>query len=225
MKRPEELLEILKDPTTKIVMNDIAKKAAQEERERNEKISALTSNTEYINWLIQFSKEEGGFSDSDWDYAKEKLDPATQEKVDNLQLLFEGISRYARKNYIYSSPNALGEYYRIKLNGVGLEISYKTGQGTTFYCRMVPLENESEFIDFMDIVENKKRPEVDRIESGLKVLSNTIMLLQANGIPLEAISETIDRTIKKIVKPEDESQQGRSGFAVRVRTRQEENNH
>jgi len=225
MKRPEELLEILKDPTTKIVMNDIAKKIVQEERERNEKISTLTSNTEYINWLIQFSKEEGGFSDSDWDYAKEKLDPATQEKVDNLQLLFESISRYARKNYIYSSPNAFGKYYCIKLNGVGLEIGYKAGQGTTFYCRRVPLENESEFIDFMDIVENKKRPEVDRIESGLKVLSNTIMLLQANGIPLEAISETIDRTIKKIVKPEDESQQGKSGFAVRVRARQEENNH
>ena len=109
----------------------------EKEKQKNARIKILMSNLDYINWLIEFTKDKEGFSDNDWIYSSEKLDDFNQEKVYDLQLFFEGIYQYARKNYIYPQASSLGECYQIRIGDVIFEIGYLSGQGTKFYCKRI----------------------------------------------------------------------------------------
>ncbi len=86
----------------------------------------------------------------------------------------------------------LGECYQIKINNNGFEIGYVTGQETSFSCKKIQLDVEKAFIDFMDIINNKKQSNVEYIENGLNNLSNVLMDLYDNGIPIEAMIETFN---------------------------------
>ena len=183
-------------------MNKIIEEIIKDEKKRKERIINLVSNTNYIEWLIEFTEDKEGFSDDDWNYAIEKLDDATQEKVNDLQLFFEGIKRYARKNYINSSISSLGECYQIRIGDIGFEIGYLSGQGTKFYCRRIPLEKMENDINFMDIVNNKKQDNVEYIEKSLRKLSNVFIELYNNGVPVEAMMETFNMSMNDIVKQE-----------------------
>ena len=194
MNTPEDLLK-----KTRIVEDIIEK-----ERQRQERIKNLMSNTEYIDWLIEFTNDKEGFSDDEWIYSSEKLDDATEEKVNDLQLFFEGIYEYTKRNYIYSLTRPYGECYKIKLGEIGFEIGYASGQGTYFYCRRTPLEEMENAIDFMDIINNKKQDNVEYIESSLEQLSSMFIELYNNGVPIEAMINTINSSMKYIHKKEQE---------------------
>ena len=202
MNIQEDLIKELEKPDTKEIMKKIIKGNIEKEKIRNEKIKILMSNMDYIKWLIDFTKDKNGFSDDDWLYSSEKLDDVTQEKVDNLQLFFEGIYQYARKNYIYSQARPLGECYYIKIGDIGFEIGYLSGQGTKFYCHRIPLEEINNAIDFMNIVNNKKQDNVEYIERSLESISNMFIELYNNGVPIEAMTEALKRTMKGIEKKE-----------------------
>jgi hypothetical protein len=172
------------------------------EKQRQEKMGVMMSNTDYINWLINFTKVNGDFSDEDWLYSKEKLNEIDQENVDNLSLFFEGIFAYAKNNYIYSYRRPLGECYRIKIDDIGFEIGYISGQGTKFYCQRIPVEED--FLDFMDIV-NKKIPDnVFYIRNNLDNLSYQLIYMYKNGVPPEAIINTFNKTMHYIEKNKQE---------------------
>lgn len=202
MNRPEDLIKELKKPETKKIMEKIVEETIEKEKIRNDKIKTLMSSLDYINWLTEFTKDNKGFSDYDWLYSSEKLDDADQEKVDDLQLFFEGIYQYARKNYIYSQTRSLGECYQVRIDDIGFEIGYLSGQGTKFYCRRIPLEAMENAIYFMDIVNNKKQDSVEYIEKSLENLSNMFVELYNNGVPIEAMMETFNKTIKSIEQKE-----------------------
>ena len=196
MDEIDELIRELKKTDTQEFME----KRVEKENKRKEKIINIVSSIDYIKWLIDFTKDKEGFTDNDWDYAPIKLSKNDQEKVDDLQLLFEGIYNYAKKNYIYSTPCSLGEYYNIKIGDIGFEIGYITGQGTMFYCKRVDIQDN--FIDFMDILSNKKQDNVDYIEKELNMLSDMINNIYNNGIPIDAITETYNIAIRDIIKKE-----------------------
>lgn len=61
------------------------------------------------------------------------------------------------------------------------------------------------FIDFNDILNNKKQIYVDEINNGLNNLSEMIMLLHNSGVPLEAIVSTVNKTIKNIDEDKSKS--------------------
>ena len=197
MNRPEDLIKELKKPETKKIMKKIVEDSIFKEKQKNERIKNLMSNTDYIKWLIEFTNNKG-FSDEDWLYSSEKLDDVNQEKVDDLQLFFEGIYQYARKNYIYSKTHPFGEYYQVRIGDIGLEIGYLSGQGAKFYCGRIPLEELENAIDFMDIVKNKKQDNVEYIERSLESISNMFIELYNNGVPIEAMIEALNRTMKNI---------------------------
>ena len=182
----------------------IIEEVVEKENQKNERIRVLMSSTDYIKWLIAFTKDKEVFFDDEWDYSSEKLSNANQEKVDDLALFFEGIYHYTKANYIYSSSRPFGECYQIKMDDNGFEIGYLTGQGTKFYCKKISLEEEKNVIDFMDIVNDKKQDNVEYIEKNLEDLSKLFIDLYNNGIPIEAMVETINRAIRHINRKEQD---------------------
>lgn len=159
---------------------------------------------EYAKWLIQFIQDKDVFFDDNWDYSDEKLNDIDKKMVDKLSLFFESINLYAQNNYIYSAFRPLGECYKIKINNNEFEIGYIAGQGTSFYCKKIELDDEKKFIDFIDIINNNKQNNVEYIDDSLNNLSNVLMDLYNNGIPIEAIIKTFNLFVHHIESVERE---------------------
>ncbi len=202
MNETEKLIQFLESEEVKAAMDKCVQKMVEKDKKEKEIIKQLFSNKEYIQWLIDFTEDKKGFLDSDWDYSSEKLSDNDQRNVNNLSLFFEGICTYAKKNYIYSSSRALGEYYRIKINDIGFEIGYIAGQGTSFYCKRVDINNEYNYIDYNDIILDKEQNNVKTINSSLNSLSNMIIDTYNSGVPVEAIEETVNVTMRELVSYE-----------------------
>ena len=188
-------MERLKDNSK---MNECIEECIAKEKFRNEEINRMMSSTDYVKWLIQFTQDKESFCDDNWDYSDEKLSDIDKKMVDKLALFFECIYRYAKNNYIYSTSRPLGECYQIKINNKGFEIGYITGQGTSFYCKKIQLDDEKNFIDYMDIVNNKKQNNVEYIENSLNNLLNILIDLYDNCIPIEAIDKTYNLFVRHI---------------------------
>ena len=172
---------------------------------KSEVLNSMISSTDYIEWLIQFTQDKDSFYDDNWDYSNEKLSDTDKKMVDKLALFFECINLYAKNNYIYSISRPLGECYKIKINNNGFEIGYITGQGTSFYCKKIQLGGEKNLIDFTDIINNKKQNNVKYIENGLNNLSNVLIDLYDNGVPVEAIIKTFNLFIRHTNSVEKEN--------------------
>ena len=93
-------------------------------------------------------------------------------------------------------------YYNIKFDNIGYEIGMLVGQGTLFFCNRTPLNKDIEYIDFNDIISNKKRDNTDVITRQLNNLSNKVLELHKKGIPLTALIETLDTTLTGIKEEE-----------------------
>lgn len=120
-------------------------------------------------------------------YFSEQITKLDYENVNNLHTLFEGIELYAKKNYIYPTKCDFGVYYNIKLDGISYEIGMLVGQGTLFFCNRKPLNKDLEYIDFSDIMSDKKKDGVDVITQQLKDLSNKVLELHKKGFHLRLL--------------------------------------
>ena len=207
MTSGEKMLEIMKTPEWKEKAKELLKGYAAEIDERKSKTEFIFSNTDYINWLINFTKESGSFADDDWLYFPEQIDPKDKDFVDNFNLFYSGIEKYATKNHIYPEYVEFGNFYRIKYNGIGFEIGMQAGQGTYFYCKTIEICDDLKFIDFNDIINNKKYGNVDDINSCLNALSNLIKLLHDLGVPIESITTTFNETKKELEKKNSEEKE------------------
>lgn len=170
---------------------------------KNIKIQEILSNTDYIKWLDSFTIEHSSFSDEEWLYFPEKISKEDLEQVNNLHLIYHEIERYASENYIYPTDCDFGNFYKIKLENTGFEIGMLVGQGTLFFCNRVQVENEKDFIDFNDILNNKKKDNVTTIKNKLNELSNLVVSLHKNGVPFKAIVITLDNTLNEISSQND----------------------
>ena len=202
----EKMLEMMKTPEWKEKASTILKGIALEMAENRKKTEIIFSNTEYINWLIIFTNQKGGFSDDDWLYFPEQIDQKDKEFVDNFNLFYSGIERYATSNYIYPDYTEYGTYYRIKYNNTGFIIGMEGGQGTYFYCKRIEVCDGTPFIDINDIINNKKQDNVDYIENYLNEFSNLIKKMYYNGIKIETITSTFNKTIKELEKNNEEKE-------------------
>lgn len=162
----------------------------------------ILSNNDYINWIIDFIKIHGDFSDEDWLYSEENLSEGDEENVKNLSLFFDVINEYAERNYIYPTSTRFNVTYCIKYNDYGLEVGISPGQGCICYCNKVEIDDESTFIDFNDVLTNKKQPQVDYIEGELHHVSQSIINAHQNGVPLVAIEKAVRNTINSLKEQE-----------------------
>ena len=198
MSAVEEILKNWDTPETKALREKYIEKfiAKQEEDERISK--ELVSNTNYIEWLIKFTQDKKGFYDDEWLYFPEELKETDRKNVDKLHLFFQGIDNYAKANHIYPQPGDCSGLYKIRFNETGFAIGILVGQGTVFFCNKVDVEDEKEFIDFNDIMNNKKQTSVNKINEILNNLSDVIESAYENGVPIQAIVNTCNNTIEEI---------------------------
>lgn len=194
----ERILNEMNTPEGKEKMKKWADEYRARLDERNLKIQEMFANSEYIDWLSHFTIENQNFSDDMWLYFPEKISKEDGSRVNDLCLMYEGIDKYASANYIFPYHCDFGNFYKIKFNDVGFEIGTLSGQGTIFFCSRVSIEDEKEFIDFNDIINNKKSDNVTTIENSLSELSEHVISLSNNGVPLEAITNTLNSTLSKL---------------------------
>lgn len=203
----EEILKELNTPEGTEKLKKWAESYTEKENAKKIKIQELLSNTDYIKWLETFTIEHPSFSDDNWLYCPEKISKKELENVNKLHLIYSGIEKYASENYIYPTACDFGIYYKIKLDNTGFEIGRLIGQGTLFFCNRVEIKNEKDFIDIIDIINNKKSNNVDTIQNKLNDLSNLIVSLYKNGIPIEAITSTLNNILNEIANQNNLNQE------------------
>lgn len=130
---------------------------AEKENVKNDKIVSLISNTDYFEWLNQFTQDKEGFFNDDWLYTPESIKDSDKANVEKLCFFFKGIDEYATQKNIYPLQCEDGNFYKIRLDAIGFEIGVLVGQGAVFFCKKVTVENEQEFIDFNDIMMNQRQ--------------------------------------------------------------------
>lgn len=158
----------------------------------------MDNTKEYIKWLINFTNTYSSFSDDEWLYYESKLSKENIEKVNSLHLLYNIVDRYATDNYIYPNNCEFGNYYKINSGNVGFEIGVIAGQGVSFFCNRVELENKKDFIDFNDILNNKESINKIEINEGLEQLSYMIDSLYKKGVPFPIIFNTVSDTVNEL---------------------------
>lgn len=162
-----------------------------------EKAKNIVTNDKYMRWLAKFSYTYTAFADDTWLYMPEKLSAEDLEKVNSLSFFFEGIEVYAMKNFLPIYPDECGHYVLIKFNDVGYRIGTEHGQGSYSYCSRVEITSDQVFIDFNDIMNDKKQEHVDFITQKLDDLSKLIDEMISSGVPVTNISATVASTLDK----------------------------
>lgn len=159
---------------------------------------SLRENTNYIDWLVRFTSNRGGFDTSILTYEGSKFNDVDKKNMENIETLYEVINEFAEKNYL--SPNLVefGNYYPIKYNDTYFYIGVDFGQGTSFYCTRLD-EVDEDAIDYKVLVHNDKLSETIRKEEKLEQLSDIIIsLLTEDNIPSEVVEKTINESFEKI---------------------------
>lgn len=179
-----------------------AKRYAKELSIKNEKIKEMFSNYDYVNWLCGFVLRHECFYDDDWFYFPEKISEEDNEKVKDLKLFFEGIEKYANEMGIsYEAyEHGWGYYYKIRINENGFRIGTMHGQGTSFSCQKVIIENENDFIDVSDIIS------FGDINPKLRNLSQVINSAYHNGCTRDEIMDVVNNTIEQLSFEEEGKQ-------------------
>lgn len=178
-------------------MQEMIQNMSEEQKNRNIIIQDLMSNTDYIDWIGEYTEKCGGFSDQTRFRDKTKLPLEIENNINKLIYFFEGIRRYAEENYIYPK-NDNGIYYVITYNGISYEIGVNVGQGTICFCtRSTKTENA---IDFNDILKNNKPERTEIINNKLIELQNYLDSLISENIPVEALTETTQKVLQKVKK-------------------------
>jgi len=152
----------------------------------------LIRNTDYINWLINFTNKQPNFSNATWLYNKGTISDEDLKKIDKLELFYEGIEWYTKKNYLY--PVVVGNmtFYYIKYHDLGFKIGILEGQGTECFCSRIEIDKKLNFIDFNDVLTNKKQSNVSKISKELEKIINRIEKAYQSGVPIEAIKNVVE---------------------------------
>ncbi len=157
----------------------------------------IMSDRTYFEWLSEFTEKNGGFCDTWLWYIKDDLD---KENLKYLGLFYAGIKEYAKKNYIYPDNCNYGYAYRVRLNEELLEVGVIIGHDVEYFCKKMSVEEDSKSIDLDDIISDKKQDNVEIIDSYLSSLANMVKDTYNRGVPIQAISRTLDETVSGIKK-------------------------
>lgn len=168
--------------------------------EKEQKIKEITSDTKYILWLIDFTKNNLEFTDDDYTYFPEKISENDNKHVDELGLFFEVIDRFAEKNYLSKIKCDFGGYYPVRLGKDGFHIGCLVGQGVLYFCRRVEVENEEEFIEYNDIINNRILPHTEELKNSLDELKIKVTKLYRSGMPLEIIKKSVNELMVELEK-------------------------
>ena len=162
------------------------------------KLKEMFSDSSYVDWLLNFTLKYSKFKDTEWMYYPDNISPEDYKRVNEMDLFYYGIKKYADENHRYPTATGSGIFYRIKYNEVGFTIGIVGGLNVEYICSREELDPEKNYIDLSYIINNKKCEDVDFIEKQLSVFSNVIVALRASGVPIESMFKTFNSTIGSI---------------------------
>lgn len=165
-----------------------------------ERAKSIVADNVYMLWLEKFASIHPIFSDDTWLYEPNAISKEDSENVAELCSFFNGLSEYAEKNFLPIYSEDFTTYVYIKFNDIGYEIGLISGQGTYAYCQRIDISPDKVFIDFNDIVADRKQPHVDGVDETLNTISNLIEQLLNSGVPAAAVYTRINDTINKYTK-------------------------
>lgn len=155
----EELLKDWDSPENKAITEKVVKETIDELNKQMEIKEEMISNPNYIEWLCNFTKKNGGsFYSDDWDYKPGVISDSDMKNVNNLGIFFEGIEDYAENNNILFRPIFDGSTYFVRYNDVNLEIGFMAGQGSCAFSRMI-IRNDNfinNCVDFNEVLKKNR---------------------------------------------------------------------
>lgn len=158
----------------------------------------ILSNLDYMNWLQDFTAQHYSFSDvSLLDFPLEITDE-DKKQIEKLELLYEIIDEYARENYIFPNEGEFDYYFHFKYKNIGYIIGVTVGQGVSCFCKREEINPKILYIDFNDIVNGLKDDKAKMITAKLDDITVSIINLYRQGIPAEAILDTLDKSSEYI---------------------------
>ena len=151
-----------------------------------------------VDWLLNFTLKYSKFKDTEWMYYPGNISSEDYKRVNDMDLFYYGIKKYADENHRYPITTGSGIFYRIKYNDVGFTIGIVGGLNVEYICSREELDPEKNYIDLSYIINNKKCDDVEFIEKQLSVFSNVIVALRASGVPIESMFKTFNSTIGSV---------------------------
>ena len=165
---------------------------------KNEKNETKEINLlEYIGWIESFTDKEKYFSTNS-NYINKSRISEDKQNILKIKALYKRINSYAKENYIYPKTTKKGQYYSIEHEGTGYQIGYEEKkEGKTFYC-IRKEQPDTDSLAFKHIISTVKLPKTMIIEEKLQELEEYILQLEQNDIPVNEISKTTEKVLKKI---------------------------
>lgn len=171
----------------------------KEELQRKNKIRELILSNDYIEWLEKFTIKNPMFSDS-FGYNHE-LEEKDRENISNIKLFYQGLEEYALRHNVSPEYLERGQGYIIKHHDNFYLIGYINYFGITYGCEKVDNKRKLAVTDFKDIQNSKKQDDINFVNEQLTLLSNLIFALsERDGISLEKLSNTTEKTFQKILE-------------------------
>ncbi|MBQ6135620.1 MAG: hypothetical protein IJI60_04830 [Bacilli bacterium] len=164
-------------------------KFIEEQKSHEARIQGMVSNTDYVDWLDQFTLQNPIFSENDWIFS-DTLSIEDKKNVQDLFLFFRAIDSYAKRNYIAPSvvDNRIG--YTLHKDDFFFQIGYHLEEDNLFFCeRLAPVKGS---IDFYQVMNKNLSMRTMYIDQALSEISSEIReLVDVMEVPIEFIEDMV----------------------------------
>lgn len=155
----------------------------------------LIADTLYMDWLSKFTETYPKFTDDRWLYTKDGISVQDYENVENLTHFFDAIEKFCDANLVKVNGDSRERWYNIKYKELYLAIGVCIGQGA--FCFVSRYENKEEilaetFVDFEDVLKNKKISGYKQREELLIELEKLIKKIKDSDIPKYKVEAIIN---------------------------------
>ncbi len=159
---------------------------------RFSRIKALSSKTDYMDWLSEFSISNPYINDDNVLEDYKTFSEDDKRQIYDLNILYCAVDKYAKDNLISPEKCENGYYYNVKYNDNYFEVGYLMTMSLSFFSNRCEYNENRNYIDFMNIVNDRKLPETDALKEGLNALVEHAKYLMDEGVSLDIIKEALD---------------------------------
>lgn len=168
-------------------MPQLMERYLENEKERERIKKKMIEDTEYIDWLEEFSENNPHFT-------SDLQSEGNTDNIRNLDLLYEIIDAYARKNYIRPHKTKWGYFYILEYKGSLYKIGCSNREYEFYYCNKIS-ETNREAISFEDVIKGRVSEEADLINLKLEKLN--ALLSELSAVLTE---EEVQRQVTQVYK-------------------------
>lgn len=155
----------------------------------------LKANDDYMRWLIEFKKIHPDYFNG-YEVLNYQLCNIDKENIKKISLFYNVIFKYAIKNYIYPDIYENGELFKIKYKDKGYYIGVVNDN--CFYMECINIDKDKQYIDFNDIIDDKKLERARDIDNKIAKINYLIDTIHGAGVSVENIRRILDNYLNSI---------------------------